>query len=135
MSDKSVAELRKMLREHRKTAQRPVGKMAKHEVLMELEKHGLHHAPAPAPAPTPSVAKVEIPVKEEVKKVKKVKGETAVEKKEVLRPSVDRKFKEPKAEVGEVPKTGRGGLIKGSAEAKEYMNRIRMARKTKKESV
>ena len=38
--DMKVSELRKLLKEHRKTAVVPVSKMAKHHILMELEKYG-----------------------------------------------------------------------------------------------
>ncbi len=141
MSDLSVAALRKKLREHRKVSSKPVGKMAKHEVLMEL---GMKKEEAVLKAVEHAVAKVDVPIvkkaEKAIKKLHKEEKAVVVEKpvkvkKAVADPMMTHKAEAPKAEVSSVPTTGRAGLIKGSAEAREYMARIRNARKAKKESV
>jgi hypothetical protein len=76
-------------------------------------------------------------VLEKPKKEKKERKTMAVSlKADVAEEKMPREVKIARAEeVKEAPKTGRAGLIKGSQEARDYMKRLREARKDKKQSV
>jgi hypothetical protein len=134
--DMKISELRKLLKEHRKTAIAPVSKMPKHQILMELDKY------ASTPSSTPSKAPVVVAQEKAVKVVAKEKTDpgtslpkpkkTKVAPMPLQEPSVAQKVEakavEPKKEVARVK------LIKGSQEAREFMASIRM-KKTKKDDV
>ena len=131
-----ISELRKILKEHRKTAVTPVSKMPKHQILMELDKY------AATPSSTPSKAPV---VVEETKAVKKVvkevkEGGTSLSKPQKVKVPI-MPLQEPVAPKKELDKSvepkkevARVKLIKGSAEAKAFMNAIRQ-KKTKTDNV
>lgn len=129
-----ISELRKMLKEHRKTHVAPVSKMAKHHILAELDKYA--STPSSQPSKAPVVVKEEKAVKEEVKelksKPKSAPKKTKVEPMPLVEPVVSKKVEdkavEPKKEVA------RAKLIKGSKEARDFMASIRM-KKTKKDDV
>jgi hypothetical protein len=131
-----ISELRKMLKEHRKTSIAPVSKMAKHQILMELDKFAA--TPSTQPSKAPVVVKEEKAVKVEKKmetdpgtslpKPKKTKvAPTPLIQPEVSKKELDKSV-EPKKEVARVK------LIKGSKEARDFMASIRM-KKTKKDDV
>lgn len=129
MHDKSVTELRKMLKEHRSKTHSPVGKMKKHEVIAELEKH---------------MGKSEAVVHHEAKPEVSVKVSEKKSEKKASAPIT----KDLPAKIGKAPKPDAGGmqkvateekkvpkvrLMKGSQEARDYMAKIRMMRKKKDE--
>lgn len=119
-----ISELRKILKEHRKTAVTPVSKMAKHQVLMELDKY----AATPSSTPAPVVVEGKKAIKEEkaeVKPVSKVKVKVPMSQEPV---AAIEKAAEPKKDVARVK------LIKGSKEARDFMASIRM-KKTKETDV
>ena len=132
--DMKVSELRKMLKEHRKTNVAPVSKMAKHQILMELDKYA--STPSSTPSKAPVVVAQEKAVKVEAKEVKSnpkpAPKKTKVDPMPLQEPIVKQKelnkAVEPKKEVA------RTKLIKGSQEAREFMASIRM-KKTKKDDV
>ena len=126
--DMKISELRKLLKEHRKTTIAPVSKMQKHHILMELEKFGgSAHAPEVkqekaiskvvkevlAPAPLPKIKEQKIP-------------STPLAKPVVSKKELD-KAVEPEKQVA------RSRLIKGSAEAKAFMASIRMKKSKDKD--
>jgi hypothetical protein len=129
-----ISELRKMLKEHRKTHVTPVSKMQKHQILMELDRYAA--TPSTTPSKAPVVVKEEKAVKEEVKeeksKPKPAPKKTKVEPTALIVPEVSKKeldkAVEPKKEVARVK------LIKGSKEARDFMASIRM-KKSKKDDV
>ena len=86
-----LAELRKELREIRKSMVKPVSRMLKHEVLSELEKHRPRSDSTkksePEPEPKKAVPKKTITKAEE--KVEKVVSETSAPKK-VVRKAVEK---------------------------------------------
>lgn len=89
----SLSELRGQLRELRKSASvRPISKMKKHEVILELESH--------KPKAKPVVEDVESDYEEPVEPVKKV----AVKKVAVEKPVKAPAPKKVKEEVAEKPK-------------------------------
>jgi hypothetical protein len=132
--DMKVSELRKLLKEHRKTNVAPVSKMAKHQILMELDRYA--STPSSTPSKAPVVVKEEKAVKVEAKEVKSnpkpAPKKTKVDPTPLMQPEVSQKEMnkavEPKKEVARVK------LIKGSQEAREFMASIRM-KKTKKDDV
>lgn len=146
--EKSIKELRKELKEKRGATVKPPSKMKKHEILMELgsrEQEVLK-----------MVEKV-VPPKDKpvVKKAEKAmlaihKEETAVEKdkprKKAPKKPAAARSESPKPRPKGLPKPdevkpaktvneGVKKLVKGSQEARDFMAKIREARKTKKESV
>jgi len=131
-----ISELRKMLKEHRKSSIAPVSKMAKHQVLAELDRYA--STPSTMPSKAPVVVKEEKAVKVEKKmetapgtslpKPKKVKVAPMPLQEPIVAQKVEDKAVEPKKEVA------RAKLIKGSAEARAFMASIRM-KKTKEKDV
>ena len=131
-----VSELRKMLKEHRKTNVAPVSKMAKHQILMELDRY------ASTPSSTPSKASVVVGQEKAVKVEKKMETDpgtslpkpkkTKVAPTPLMQPEVSKtvldKSVQPTKEIGG------SKLIKGSKEARDFMASIRM-KKTKKDDV
>jgi hypothetical protein len=125
----SLSEMRKELKESRKSMLPPISKMSKTQVAVELEKM------------KGSIAKVSVPVMEEKKVEKKVKAvkpkvedvpsAPAVLEKVAKKVAVEKKEKvvAVKKEEKMVPSK----YIKGSAEAKERMAAIRSARGKKTE--
>jgi hypothetical protein len=131
-----ISELRKILKEHRKTAVTPVSKMPKHQILMELDKY------AATPSSTPSLAPVVVEGKKAVKKEEKaeVKPGTSLSKPQKVKVPI-MPLQEPVAAKKELDKSvepkkdvGRVKLIKGSKEARDFMASIRM-KKTKSDDV
>jgi hypothetical protein len=129
-----ISELRKMLKEKRKSHVTPVSKMQKHQLLIELDRYAA--TPSTMPSKAPVVVKEEKAVKEEVKE-EKSKPKPAPKKTKVapmplqepiVAEKVEKQAVEPKKEVA------RSKLIKGSKEARDFMASIRM-KKTKKEDV
>jgi len=131
-----VSDLRKMLKEHRKTNVAPVSKMAKHQILMELDRYA--STPSAQPSKAPVVVKeekaVKVVAKEETKpstslpKPKKTKVDPMPLQEPIVAQKVENKAVEPKKEVAS------SKLIKGSKEARDFMASIRM-KKTKKDDV
>ena len=134
--DMKVSDLRKMLKEHRKTNVAPVSKMAKHQILMELDRYA--STPSAQPSKAPVVVKeekaVKVVAKEETKpstslpKPKKTKVAPMPLVEPIAPQKEMNKAVEPKNEVA------RSKLIKGSKEARDFMASIRM-KKTKKDDV
>jgi hypothetical protein len=133
--DMKISDLRKMLKEHRKTAIAPVSKMQKHQILMELDKYAA--TPQPQPSKAPVVVGQEKAVKKIASEVKNPEPKPAPKKTKVaptplMQPEAPQKeldkAVEPKKEVARVK------LIKGSQEARDFMASIRM-KKTKKDDV
>lgn len=134
--DMKVSDLRKMLKEHRKTNVAPVSKMAKHQILMELDRYA--STPSAQPSKAPVVVKeekaVKVVAKEETKpstslpKPKKTKVDPMPLQEPIVAQKVENKAVEPKKEVAS------SKLIKGSKEARDFMASIRM-KKTKKDDV
>ena len=131
-----ISELRKLLKEHRKTAIAPVSKMPKHQILMELDRFA--STPSSTPSKAPVVVKEEKAVKVEAKmetnpgtslpKPKKTKvAPTPLMQPEASKKEMD-KAVQPAKEIGG------SKLIKGSKEARDFMASIRM-KKTKKDDV
>ena len=134
--DMKISELRKLLKEHRKTHVAPVSKMQKHHILMELDRYA--STPSTMPSKAPVVVKEEKAVKVE-KKMETAPGtslpkpkKTKVAPTPLMQPEASQKVEnqavEPKKEVA------RAKLIKGSKEARDFMASIRM-KKTKKDDV
>ena len=131
-----ISELRKILKEHRKTAVTPVSKMPKHQILMELDKYAATPSTTPSKAPvvveeTKAVKKVVKEVKEggtSLSKPQKVKVPIMPLQEPIVSKKVEKEAVEPKKEVGRVK------LIKGSKEARDFMASIRM-KKTKETDV
>ena len=131
-----ISELRKMLKEHRKTHVVPVSKMPKHQILMELDKYA--STPSTMPSKAPVVVHEEKAVKVEKKvetapgtslpKPKKTKVAPMPLQEPIVSKKVEDKAVEPKKEIA------RAKLVKGSAEAREFMKAIRL-KKTKKDDV
>lgn len=132
--DMKVSDLRKMLKEHRKTNVAPVSKMAKHQILMELDKYA--STPSSTPSKAPVVVAQEKAVKVEAKEVKSnpkpAPKKTKVDPMPLQEPIV--KQKELNKAVEPAKEVARTKLIKGSQEAREFMASIRM-KKTKKDDV
>jgi hypothetical protein len=133
--DMKISDLRKMLKEHRKSAIAPVSKMQKHQILMELDKYAA--TPQPQPSKAPVVVGQEKAVKQIVKEVKNPESKPAPKKTKVaptplMQPEVSKKeldkAVEPKKEIA------RSKLIKGSQEARDFMASIRM-KKTKDKDI
>jgi hypothetical protein len=133
--DMKISDLRKMLKEHRKTNVAPVSKMQKHQILMELDKYA--STPQPQPSKAPVVVGQEKAVKKIVSEVKNPDPKPAPKKTKVaptplMQPEASKKeldkAVEPKKEIARVK------LIKGSQEARDFMASIRM-KKTKKDDV
>jgi hypothetical protein len=131
-----ISELRKLLKEHRKTAIAPVSKMPKHQILMELDRFA--STPSSTPSKAPVVVKEEKAVKVEAKM--EVKPETSLPKpkKTKVAPTPLMQPKAPKevmdSAVQPAKEIGGSKLIKGSKEARDFMASIRM-KKTKKDDV
>ena len=131
-----ISELRKMLKEHRKTAIAPVSKMPKHQILMELDRYAA--TPSSQPSQAPVVVKqekaVKVVAKEETKpstslpKPKKTSVKPMPLQEPIVAEKVEKKAVEPAKEVA------RAKLIKGSKEARDFMASIRM-KKSKKDDV
>ena len=128
----SLSDLRKELKELRKSAMpTPVSKMRKADVSRELERlKGLHSKEEKKVEAVMEKEKVAKPVVEKVKKVQEkehAKQEKVVEKKPVKKVAE----KKPVEKKEEAPKPSK--YIKGSAEAKEHMAKIRASRSKKDE--
>lgn len=128
----SLSDLRKELKELRKSAMpTPVSKMRKADVSRELERlKGLHSKEEKKVEAVMEKEKVAKPVVEKVKKVQEkehAKQEKVVEKKPVKKVA-EKKPVEKKEEAHKPSK-----YIKGSAEAKEHMAKIRASRSKKDE--
>ena len=124
----SLADLRKELKDLRKSAMpTPVSKMRKADCAAELARlKGLHAKEEKKVEQVMEKEKVSKPVVEKVKKVQEkehAKQEKVVEKKTV------KKVEEKKEEAPLRPSK----FIKGSAEAKEHMAKIRASRSKKEE--
>ena len=134
--DMKISDLRKMLKEHRKTAIAPVSKMPKHQILMELEKYA-GSSSASLPSKAPVVVAQEKAVKQIVKEVKNPEPKPAPKKSKVapmplVQPEVSQK--ELNKVVEPATQLARTKLIKGSQEARDFMASIRM-KKTKEKDV
>jgi hypothetical protein len=133
--DMKISDLRKMLKEHRKTAIAPVSKMQKHQILMELDKYA--STPSSTPSKAPVVVNEEKAIKKIVKEVKNPEPKPAPKKTKVA-PSplitAEVSKKELDKAVEPAKEVARAKLIKGSQEARDFMASIRM-KKTKKDDV
>lgn len=134
--DMKISELRKLLKEHRKSAIAPVSKMQKHQILMELDRFA--STPSTMPSKAPVVVKEEKAVKVEAKK-ETAPGTSLPKPKKVkvaptplIQPEASQK--ELNKSVEPAKEIARTKLIKGSQEAREFMASIRM-KKTKKDDV
>jgi hypothetical protein len=133
--DMKISELRKLLKEHRKTNVAPVSKMQKHQILMELDKYA--GTPSTMPSKAPVVVNEEKAVKKIVKEVKNPDPAPAPKKTKVaptplMQPEVSKKELDKSVEPAK--EVARTKLIKGSEEARAFMASIRM-KKTKKDNV
>ena len=127
MHNLPIAELRKLLKEHRGRTAAP-SKMKKHEILMELEKLGVHKE-SPASSPEPVVKKEEPKKKEAPKKEeKKEKAVTSIPVLKKTEKPVEKKVDSAAVSAGESVKK----LVKGSQEARDRMAKIRAMRSAKK---
>ena len=155
MSDlhtKKISELKRHLREIRAAECPPISKMKKADVIAAIEGHhagkakaneerskkaleGLRKVEAETKARNVERKKTHVKKVVEQMEEKKSAGVGPKKEKRTMTISLEKPAVEPKADVGEVPKTGRGGLIKGSQEARDYMKRLRDARQSKKEAV
>lgn len=132
-----TAELRKMVREHRKTSATPLGKMSKVALMLELDKFA--GTPSAQPSHTP-MEKARTEVSKEV--VKREEGKVAPKKKaeKVSVPTgvqgvgQHASKKEVKSEAVQQNPIARAKLVKGSQEARDFMASIRQ-KKTKKDNV
>ena len=132
-----TAELRKMLREHRKTSATPLSKMSKVALMLELDKFAGTPSAQPSHAP---VEKARTEVSKEV--AKREEGKVAPKKKAVktevpagvqgVGQHASKKTADSEA-VQQNP-VARAKLVKGSVEAREFMASIRQ-KKTKKDNV
>lgn len=132
-----TAELRKMLREHRKTSATPLSKMSKVALMLELDKF------AGTPSTMPSHAPVEKTRTEVSKHQAKVEEGKVAPKKKAVKTEVPMGVqgvtmhapkKEVKSEAVQQNPVARAKLVKGSQEARDFMASIRM-KKTKKDNV
>ena len=132
-----TADLRKMLREHRKTSATPLSKMSKVALMLELDKFAGTPSTQPSHAP---VEKARTEVSKEV--VKREEGKGAPKKKAVkteVPAGVQGVLshaskKEVKTEAVQQNPVARAKLVKGSQEARDFMQSIRM-KKSKKDNV
>jgi hypothetical protein len=132
-----ISEMRKMLREHRKTHMTPVSKMSKIALMKEMDKF------AGAPSATPSLAPVEKARTEVSKHQAAVEEGKHVPKKKAMKTEVPAGVqgvlphapkKTEKSEAVQQNPVARAKLIKGSQEARDFMASIRQ-KKTKKDNV
>jgi len=132
-----VSEMRKMLKEHRKTSIAPVSKMSKIALMQELDKFAGTPSTMPSKAPVEKertvVSKVQAKVEEgkvaPKKKAVKVDVPAGIQGRTEHAP---KKTVKTEAVVATTP--ARAKLIKGSQEARDFMASIRM-KKTKKDDV
>ena len=134
-----VSDMRKMLKEHRKTHVAPVSKMSKIALMKELDRY----AGSPSGAAPSVVAEHNDAVKTLVKKAKdeikpaaKLPAPPKQTSKKPAIQGVENKepAKQPKADVEPVKAIARTKLIKGSQEARDHMAAIREKR-TKSKNV
>jgi hypothetical protein len=145
MEKMKTSELRKMVKEHRKTSTTPAGKMSKVALLLELDKYAGTPSSQPSAAPAVKAQDKAVAV---VKKVGNLTtggsgGKSAAPKEtaKVGTPVQGVKGSQaPKSVIGE-PQTesnakpiARARLIKGSQEARDFMAAIR-EKKTKSKDV
>lgn len=139
MEKMKTSELRKMVKEHRKTSTTPAGKMSKVALLLELDKYA--GTPSSQPSAAPVVKAQDKAVKKVVDTAEKPKPMAAPAKTKVGTPVQGVKGSQaPKSVIGE-PQTesnakpiARARLIKGSQEARDFMAAIR-AKKTASKDV
>ena len=136
-----ISDMRKMLKEHRKNAIAPVGKMSKIAIMQELDKYSASGSKLPEKSPV-SIGEKQA-VKQIVKEVKTPAKSTlkTPKKKEESLPMLDYTQKSAHESKKQVDKNvepknpiARTKLIKGSQEARDFMAMIRM-KKTKKDDV
>ena len=136
-----ISDMRKMLKEHRKNAIAPVGKMSKIAIMQEMDRYTASGTKLPEKSP------VVVEAKKAVKQVANEalnppkSGVKTPKKREESLPVVDftqKSAHESKKQVDRnvEPKTtiARTKLIKGSQEARDFMASIRQ-KKTKKDDV
>ena len=134
-----ISEMRKMLRDHRKTSAVPVSKMSKIALMKELDKFAATPSAMPSLAPVEKmrteVSKHQAAVEEgkhapkDRKKAEKVVVGTGVQGVQ----SHDSK-KQVKSEAVQQNPVARAKLVKGSQEARDFMASIR-AKKSKDKNV
>ena len=123
----SLPDLRKELREIRKTAVRPISKMKKHEVVLELEGHKKPakkvevESDSESDYETPVVVKKAPAPKLEKPKVEKPKMEKPkVEKPKMEKPKMEKpKMEKPKVEKPKAEKVEAKPSIKGAPRKKK----------------
>lgn len=132
-----TAELRKMLREHRKTSATPLSKMSKVALMLELDKFAGTPSTMPSHAPVEKarteVSKHQAAV-EEGKHTPKKKAEKVVVGTGVQGVQSHDSKKQVKSEAVQQNPIARAKLVKGSQEARDFMASIRQ-KKTKKDNV
>ena len=132
-----TADLRKMLREHRKTSATPLSKMSKVALMLELDKFAGTPSAQPSHAPVEKersqVSKVQAKVQEGIVPMKKkaVKTEVPAGVQGVLSHASK---KTADSEAVQQNPVARAKLVKGSQEARDFMASIRQ-KKTKKDNV
>jgi hypothetical protein len=133
-----ISEMRKMLKEHRKTHVHPVGKMSRVSIAQELDRYA--SAGSKLPEKSPVVKGQEEAVKKIVKEVKDKSVKTPKVKEmpqapEKLLPLMEKKAsKKVEDEAVEPAKqVARAKLIKGSKEARDFMAMIRMKKSKDKD--
>ena len=132
-----TAELRKMLREHRKTSATPLSKMSKVALMLELDKFAGTPSTMPSHAPVEKersqVSKVQAKVQEGIVPMKKKAVKTDVPT-GVQGVGQHASKKTADSEAVQQNPVARAKLVKGSQEARDFMQSIRM-KKTKKDNV
>ena len=132
-----TAELRKMLREHRKTSATPLSKMSKVALMLELDKFAGTPSTMPSHAPVEKersqVSKVQAKVQEGIVPMKKKAVKTEVPT-GVQGVGQHASKKTADSEAVQQNPVARAKLVKGSQEARDFMASIRQ-KKTKKDNV
>ena len=123
-----TAELRKMLREHRKKTAAP-SKMKKHELIAELEKYGVRERSS-SPEKSHSSPTPALPVKE--KKVHSKKEQSPSAPPPMKEEKVKKEKKSTTSSAAAVATESVKKLVKGSQEARDKMAKLRAMRSSKK---
>lgn len=133
-----ISEMRKMLKEHRKSHVAPVGKMSKMAIAQELDRYASSGSKLPEKSPVvkgqeDAVKKIVKEVKDKSVKTPKVKDTPQAPEK--LLPLMEKKAsKKVEDEAVEPAKqVARAKLIKGSKEARDFMAMIRMKKSKDKD--
>lgn len=132
-----ISEMRKALKEHRKSAIAPVGKMSRVAIAQELDRYASSGSKLPEKSPV--VKGQEDAVKQIVKDVKDVapksKAKTPKAVPDKIAPLMEKKAsqKVENEAVEPAKPIARAKLIKGSKEARDFMAMIRQKKSKDKD--